>query len=87
MTSSSKIAGNPLFDVFPDNPADATADGVSNLFASLKRVTETGALDAMPIQHYDLRDPDGVFVTKFWKAVNRPIFDGEGRLVTGILAA
>lgn len=96
MTSSAKIAGNPLFDVFPDNPAYATADGVSNLFASLKRVTETGAVDAMPIQHYDVRDPDGVFVTKFWKPVNRPIFDGEGRLVyllhhvqdvTGILAA
>jgi hypothetical protein len=36
------FAGRPLFDVFPDNPADETADGVSNLFVSLKRVIEIG---------------------------------------------
>ncbi|MCY1745264.1 hypothetical protein [Ensifer sp. SL37] len=57
------------------------ADGVSNLFASLKRIIETGASDPMPVQHYDVRGPDGVFVTKFWKPANRPIFDSEGRLV------
>lgn len=64
-----------------DNPANVAADGVSNLFASLKRIIETGASDPMPVQHYDVRGPDGVFVTKFWKPANRPIFDSEGRLV------
>ncbi len=62
-------------------PADLTADGVSNLFASLKRVIEAGAPDMMPVQHYDVRGPDGVFVTKFLKRVNHPIFDSEGRLI------
>ncbi len=45
MTSSAKVAGNRLFDIFPDNPQDPKADGVSNLFTSLSRVVETGKLD------------------------------------------
>lgn len=48
---------------------------------STSGATKTGAIDAMPIQHYDIRDPDGVFVTKFRKPVNLPILDDEGRLV------
>ncbi|HZD13414.1 MAG TPA: PAS domain-containing protein, partial [Candidatus Binatus sp.] len=38
MTRREKILGRHLFDVFPDNPDDATANGVSNLRASLTRV-------------------------------------------------
>ncbi|MGV4796657.1 hypothetical protein [Rhizobium sp. F40D2] len=54
MTSPGSIAATPLFEAFPDNPEDLNADGVSKLFASLKRVGETGAADAMAIQRYDL---------------------------------
>lgn len=38
MTSSAKIAGCPLFDVFPDNPEDPTADGRQQSF----RITQEG---------------------------------------------
>ena len=34
MTKREEILGRGLFDVFPDNPADPAADGVSNLRAS-----------------------------------------------------
>src|SRR3954471_5316712 len=37
MTKRDAILGRPLFDVFPDNPDDAAATGVSNLRASLER--------------------------------------------------
>lgn len=33
--SRSDVVGKSLFEVFPDNPTDALADGVSNLYASL----------------------------------------------------
>lgn len=81
LTSASKVVGSCLFDVFPDNPSDEEADGVSNLYASLKHAAEEGVPNAMPIQRYDVRDASGLFVTKFWKLVNTPIFDVEGRLL------
>jgi hypothetical protein len=47
------VVGRSLFEVFPDNPNDALADGVSNLCASLKIVADTGQPHAMAIQRYD----------------------------------
>lgn len=81
LTSAAKVAGSCMFDVFPDNPSDEEADGVSNLYASFKHAAEKGVPNAMHIQRYDVRDASGLFVTKFWKPVNTPIFDAEGRLV------
>jgi hypothetical protein len=52
-----------LFDVFPDNPGDEFADGVSNLFTSLRIVAQTGHAHAMSVQRYDIGDPGGNNVT------------------------
>jgi hypothetical protein len=49
MTSRHRLAGERLFDVFPDNPDDPPADGVSNLYASLRIAAETGQPHAMKI--------------------------------------
>ncbi len=38
MTKREEILGRGIFDVFPDNPNDPTATGVSNLRSSLERV-------------------------------------------------
>ncbi len=75
------VVGKSLFDVFPDNPADSLADGVSNLYASLKIVAQTGEPHAMAIQRYDIRDPTGHFVERHWLPINRPIQDTNGHLV------
>ena len=76
----SDVVGKSLFEVFPDNPNDALADGVSNLYASLKKVAETGQPHAMAIQRYDIRDPNGEFVERHWQPINSPIHD-NGHLV------
>lgn len=81
MVDRSKVTGEKLFDVFPDNPDDPTADGVSNLYASLRIAAETGRPHEMAIQHYDVRDPSGRFVTRYWKLVNTPIRDDDDRLL------
>jgi len=52
-TRREEILGRGIFDVFPDNPDDPRARGVSNLRASLERVLATGQSDAMPVQKYD----------------------------------
>jgi hypothetical protein len=81
MTERGRISGERLFDVFPDNPNDLAADGVSNLYKSLRTATETGRAHAMDVQRYDVRDETGQFVVKFWQPVNTPILDERGDLM------
>lgn len=81
MTSRGGIAGERMFDVFPDNPGNPSADGVSNLYASLKAAAETGKPHVMALQRYDVRDATGHFVERYWRPLNTPLFDPAGRLV------
>jgi PAS domain-containing protein len=81
MQSRAEAVGRPLFEVFPDNPAERTADGVSNLYASLKTASETGRPHAMAVQRYDIKNADGNWLERWWRAVNIPIFDAEMRLM------
>jgi PAS domain-containing protein len=80
-TRRSDVVGRSLFDIFPDNPDDALADGVSNLYASLRTVVKTGQPHAMAVQRYDIRNPDGEFVERHWQPINSPIRDGDGVLI------
>ncbi|WP_298871275.1 PAS domain-containing protein [uncultured Bradyrhizobium sp.] len=75
------VVGRSLFEIFPDNPDDPLADGVSNLYSSLRIVGETGRAHAMKVQRYDIRDPDGTFVERHWQPINSPIHDAVGHLV------
>ena len=75
------VVGRSLFEIFPDNPDDPLADGVSNLYGSLRIVGETGRAHAMKVQRYDIRDPSGAFVERHWQPINSPIHDTAGHLV------
>jgi len=67
------VVGKSLFDIFPDDPEDALADGVSNLYSSLRTVAPTGKPHAMAVQRYDIRDPSCEFVERHWQPINTPI--------------
>jgi hypothetical protein len=54
---------------------------VSNLYASLRTVAQTGRAHAMAVQRYDTRDPDGPFVERRWQPINSPVHDEDGRVV------
>jgi PAS domain-containing protein len=81
LISRADVVGKSLFEVFPDNPGDALADGVSNLYSSLRTVTETNRMHVMAVQRYDIRDPRGQFVERYWQPINTPIHDDNARLV------
>lgn len=81
LISRSDVVGKSLFDIFPDNPNDSLADGVSNLYASLKTVAQTGQPHAMAVQRYDIRNPAGEFIERHWQPINSPIKDKAGNLV------
>lgn len=79
VTAQPKLVGERMFDAFPDNPADATADGVENLSWSLESVFSRGTSDWMGVQRYDVPKPHerGAFRYKIWAPVNTAIrFDG-----------
>ncbi|MFI5091724.1 MAG: PAS domain-containing protein, partial [Terriglobales bacterium] len=77
-TKREEIVGRDIFDVFPDNPDDPAATGASNLAASLDRVLRLKLPDAMALQKYDVRRPDGVFEERYWSPLNTPVLDGFG---------
>jgi PAS domain S-box-containing protein len=80
MTKREEILGRGLFDMFPDNPRDHAATGVSNLRASLDRVRQNMVSDTMAIQRYDVRRPDGVFEERYWSPVNSPVLGPDRRV-------
>lgn len=81
MTPRESVAGARLFDAFPDNPDDPDADGVSKLYASLLMATQSARPHSMEIQRYDVRGADGMFVERYWRPRNTPIFDEHGGLM------
>jgi hypothetical protein len=87
-TRRNEICGCRIFDVFPDNPHDTTAQGVRNLRDSFNRVLQCGEPDQMATQRYDVRDRltgDGVWVEKFWAPVNAPVFAAGSRELSHVL--
>ena len=80
-TTREGTIGRGLFEIFPDNPDDASATGTSNLRASLERVIATRAADTMAVQKYDIRGPDGQFQSKYWSPKNIPILSKSGEVL------
>eukprot|EP01037_Dinobryon_pediforme_P031430 gene31430-35907_t len=81
LTRREQIVGRHLFDVFPDNPNDHTADGVANLRSSLERVLTQKMADAMAMQKYDVPRPDGSgFEERYWSPSNFPVCDADGNV-------
>ncbi|HTI85162.1 MAG TPA: PAS domain-containing protein [Alphaproteobacteria bacterium] len=78
MTDRDAVVGRHMFEVFPDNPDNPAADGVTSLSASLGRVLAHKRRDQMSWQRYDVRDPGGEFVERHWSPVNVPILDANG---------
>ncbi|OJT20020.1 hypothetical protein BO221_33015 [Archangium sp. Cb G35] len=80
LTRRQDILGRALFEVFPDNPADPTATGVSNLRSSLERVLHGRAPEAMAVQKYDIPLREGGFEERFWSPLNTPVLDAHGEV-------
>ncbi len=80
LTERDKIMGRGIFEVFPDNPDDPNATGVSNLSNSLQRVLKNAKPDAMAVQKYDIPLPgeNAGFEERFWSPLNSPVLDEDG---------
>lgn len=80
-TKRHEMIGKALFEVFPDNPSDTTATGVTNLRNSLLTVLKTKESHTMALQKYDIPLEDGSFEEKYWKPKNMPVLDDDGTIL------
>jgi signal transduction histidine kinase len=83
MTRREDIIGHGIFEIFPDNPADHAATGVSNLKASLELVARDRVPDTMAVQKYDIRKPEsegGAFEVRYWSPHNSPVLGPDHSL-------
>lgn len=84
MVKRENVLGHGLFEIFPDNPDDAFSKSTGNLRASLMRVLQKKAPDAMPVQKYDIKRPDaagGGFEERYWSPLNTPVLGNDGQIL------
>jgi len=77
-STAEQTIGRGLFELFPDNPNDPSANATANLRASLERVLATREPDTMAVQKYDIPLPEGGFEAKYWSPRNIPILSPSG---------
>ncbi len=83
MTTRDEIIGRPVFEVFPDDPAEQGAEGVASGRASMRRVVSARRPDAMPVLRYPIRrrTSDGeTFEERYWSTLNTPVFGRDGEV-------
>src|SRR5512146_232987 len=80
-TRREEVVGRHLFEVFPDNPNDLSAQGLDTLRASLLRVLKTRAPDRMRRLKYDIENrlPGADrYEERYWDVLNIPILGDDG---------
>jgi signal transduction histidine kinase len=82
MTKKDDIVGKHVFEVFPDNPNDKEAEGVSNVRASLEYVLENKTANTMAVQKFDIRNPEkDEFEVRYWSPKNIPVLGAGHELL------
>ncbi|MBB4080563.1 PAS domain S-box-containing protein [Lewinella aquimaris] len=83
LSKEETLIGRGVFEAFPDNPDDPTADGVEKWTASLLHVLEHREIHEMDIQRYAVPRPaeeGGGFEEKYWQPANIPVFNPDGTI-------
>lgn len=75
------LAGIDMFEAFPDNPLDPSANGVRNLSGSFERALASLKRDDMRLQRYDVRNESDVWEVRWWKPANWPVLDDDGAVI------
>src|SRR5665647_2959300 len=79
-TKREEIIGRFLFDLYPDNPDNATANAFSNIISSMNFVLNNKTPLPMAVQRYDIRRPDGTYEKRYWLPVNKPVLNAKNEV-------
>lgn len=81
MVTRENIVGQYVFDIFPNNPADPNSLSTKNKFLQgIELILKNKTPFLMPIQKYDIRQPDavgGTYEIRYWSPQTLPIFDAN----------
>lgn len=73
------IVGRSILEAFPENPDAAGTVEQGLLEVSLRHVLATGKPHEMAVIQYDIPQPGGGFVQKFWTPVHTPVAGADGK--------
>ena len=74
------LVGKGLFEAFPSNPQDKNDTGEGNLRSSLAHVIRHKESHQLPEFRYDVNDGNGLFIERYWKTENIPVFAPDGEV-------
>lgn len=78
--SAEEIFGRPVFEAFPATPETLDEHGVPRIQTSFERARDTGQVDVMPLQKYDVPDAvHGGYMERHWSLIHVPVLDDAGR--------
>ncbi len=78
--SRDEIVGRNILDAFPENPDEGGTVEQGPLEVSLRHVIASGKPHEMAVIQYDIPQPGGGFVQKFWTPVHTPVIGQEGAI-------
>jgi signal transduction histidine kinase len=73
------MIGKGVFEAFPVNN-DPEDSGGRELLASFEHVIRHKEPHTLPAHRYDLKDTDGNFAERHWRASNKPVLSPEGEV-------
>lgn len=73
------IVGRSILEAFPENPEAAGTVEQGPLEVSLRHVLATGKPHEMAVIQYDIPQPGGGFVQKFWTPIHTPVAGADGK--------
>ena len=74
-----ELVGVPVFEAFPPSPDALDERGVPRVQVSFERARDTGRIDVMPLQQYDIPDAaTGGLSTRFWSLISVPVMAPDG---------
>ena len=76
-----QLVGRPVFELFPPTADALDETGVSRVQRSFERARDTGRVDTMPLQKYDIPDPvGGGLVERWWSLISVPVVGADGQV-------
>ncbi len=74
-----ELVGSLVFEAFPASPDGLDDNGVPRVQVSFERARDTGLVDVMPMQQYDVPDAaSGGLSRRFWSLLSVPIMAADG---------
>jgi len=82
-TTRATLIGRRLFEVFPDDPAQASSPSIASVRASLARVVTERCIDVIGVHKFPMRlseDTEDRLEERWWSAVSAPVIGADGNV-------